>query len=285
MHLSSLARGAAVAVLALAACTAEPTAAPTPEPRIAEVQAARQVVAEPAAALATATAKVVDATRALRTASDLAPDAGIAGLASAVDGLSAARADLASITVGGDGPDVAAARQALDEAATAAGEVLDAVAAEREEVTTLTSIDGELLALTTAWDEPGSRSAQLDRLAEVDDEADAMASALADRNGVHPCADVFGRRAAAAEGVATTTRELADYVRVRDGAAFDARRAELAADPLGTSGSPLWVEDARALSGCWDAAAPVLDAAAAVSAALADLQAALNPADLSSEAP
>jgi hypothetical protein len=78
--------------------------------------------------------------------------------------------------------------------------------------------------------------------------------------------------------VVDVTGELREYVVRRQGTTFDERIAELAGDPYGL-GEPLAAAGAVTTENC-DVVGAAVSNVADVTAALADVQAALNPADL-----
>lgn len=192
--------------------------------------------------------------------------------------LLAAADALEEVELVGDGPDVRAARLAIEGIVAAARAAAAAGPAELVDLPALAEVDPQLLALAEEWDVPGSFSRQVTRLAELEERARALAAAL-DRAPALPCTGVWTRRVEAATLVADRTAELRDHVLRRDGDAFDAARAVFRADPLATDGRPLGELDAAAAS-CWRLESAVPDGVAAVDEQVAALTDALDPADL-----
>lgn len=267
--------------LLVGACTgAEPVGAPSPSPvPVAEIREARATVEGPAVALRDAAAEVVATVEALRASPPEDPAARREVLEQALDGplgaLEDAVAEVEDLQLEG-GSD--AVRQAAEALAAAAQRGEQTAAAAREDVAAqlgLAAADAELARLVAAWDRPGSRHDQMERLADIAAAAAALASELEDVEPVADCLDGPTRRAEAARHVEEATRELRDHVVAYRGNTFDERRAELAEDPYG-SGGPLAAGDARAI-GCWRREAPVVSAAEGLDRELGRLQDALNP--------
>ena len=183
-----------------------------------------------------------------------------------------------------DGPDAAAAGDALSAGAEAAAELAPIADAEREELVELTTVDARLAELVGAWEEPGSRSTQIARFGELAGQAEALATELEGRAPRHSCSTAYVRRAEAARHVADVSRELQDLVRRYRGTTFDERLAELEDDPLDTGGVPAAETDAEEIAGCWDASAAV-EALDDVDAALGRLEQALNPEEVTTTTP
>lgn len=274
---------------ALVACSS-PSSEPTPSPsstvdtRLEAIRATRELVAAPAVELRAAVQVLVGRVGALRTeletgeAAQRVDDILTEPAADVEDAVASLRGlDLPP------GPDAARAEAALASAIAAAEGAAAAAGQERDEVLALATYDEELLALTEAWDEPGSRRQQLERFAELADAADALRVRAEEADPLHPCSRAWVRRAVAAEHVAAATRELREYVSSYQGRAFDDRRRELADDPLGLGGEPLGRTDARELADCWSDVSGVTRASAAVDDALVELEDVLNPADVSPE--
>lgn len=271
-----------VAVLAAGGCSdAEPPTSPEPTQTFAEVRAARQVVAEPAVALHVAVQRVVATVEELRGSEVDDPEARLSLLdevpTGPLDELEEAIVTARGVELEGSSRAVEEAGTALDDAADAAEDALRAARADLRDQVRAASAHATLLAMTERWDEPGSRSQQLDRLAALADEADAFAERLASRDHIAPCLTVFERRAAAARHVAEATRELRGHVDAYRGSAFDERRSELAEDPFALE-RPLVEADLAELD-CWREQAPLFDAVAEVTAALDRIEDALNPPD------
>lgn len=271
------------AAVACSPLPAEPAPAPSPtvDARLSAIREARALVADPAVELRAAVQRLVARVGAMRTELATADAAARADdlLAEPIGDVEGAVAALRAVELP-PGPDTARADDALTSAIAAAEGAIAAARGERDEVLALASFDEELLALTEAWDEPGSRRQQLERFAALADAADGLRGRAEAGAPLHTCSRAWVRRAVAAEHVATATRELREYVSSYQGRAFDERRLELAADPLGVGVEPLGEADARELTSCWSDGSEVARAAAALDEALADLEAALNPSDV-----
>lgn len=285
-----------LAVLLVAGALVAPAACSSPEPapdaaartvdadeRIATIMSLRSDVGPAAAQLGSAAVTLVEQTGGLATDGPLAPEerrevaAAIrAGALTLLrDAVDAVEPELAGDATG---PDAERVRTALADAARAGGGLVGA--AERELVVVERAADAEddLAVMVEAWTAAGSRNEQLELLAEVANGADDLAAELDAFEDVPGCARRLERRAAAARTVAAGSRELRALVEQRRGEEFDARREELLQDPYGT-GAPL-VEADHADADCWWSEGPVARQGEAVAAALAELEAALNPADL-----
>lgn len=287
----SIALPLVLAVLLAAACSSpEPEPSPTattadPDERIATILELRPAVGPAASEVGSAVATLAEQVEELagdppaepdvrrRTAATIRSGA-LTLLTDALEGFGPDLAGEAS------GPDAEAVRAALDGTRTEATALAEVADRELALVERTADAEDELATMVAAWSEPGSRNEQLELLAEVAEGADDLADELGGIEDVPTCARRLERRAAAARTVASATRELRALVEARRGEEFDARRQELLADPYGTGG-PL-VDGDRADADCWRREAPVVDRAAGVAAALADLEAALNPADLAS---
>lgn len=272
----------AVAVVVLvAACSNSPSAPPTEDEtgeRRAVVVETRELVVAPAQHLGTAAVTVAS------RLDDVAERPGtdtVAALRDALTDLEEAREEVEQLDIGAATPDVQAADEALDDALAGARRMADAATIVATAADQASTADQALQELVASWDEPGSRSELLARLDETALAADHLA---ADEVGAPPeqCPGPVDSRVAAASFVADATRQLRELVEARDGDAFDARRAELAEAPLGhdDTGTPRTHRHPIEPEGC-----PAVDAtresATEVTRALEDLQAALNPPDLS----
>lgn len=253
--------------------------------RIATVRELRATVGPPAAEVGTAAATLREVLDELHADLPAAPDTR-RGAVEAVRERDLARleeatAALATTELPEAGPgarDVAATAAARDDVVSAATDLSDAAAEDLDLLVASADAEDRLADLTATWDEPGSRSQQLERLGETAEAADALAVELEAIPDAPPCAELIARRADAARAVAAHARELRDLVERRAGTEFDERRAELANDPYGL-GERLVDGDVRDL-GCWRTDGPVATAADEVEEGLAALEEALNPADL-----
>lgn len=257
-----------------------PTATPTAIDTLAEVRRAREAVQQPAVDLHLAAQRVVGLVAEQRAATD-PPATRLSTLAelpsTTFDDLGAAVVAVEDVTLDGRSEAVGRARDALAAAAKAGRQVQEAALLDLADEERAAEVEVALLDMAARWEAPGSRSQQLDRFAALAADADALAAELAAVDPVADCLTTFERRRAAAHYVGEATRELREHVEAYRGTAFDERRAELAEDPFGLE-LPLRDGDVAEL-GCWREAAPVVLAAAAIDAALARLEDALNPAD------
>lgn len=276
----SIAAAVAVAIL-LVACSS--TASPPRtdgdvSERMAAVIETRELVVGPAQDLGTAAATVASR---LDDVVERPGEDTVAALREAVTELEEAREDVEQLELDPTTPDVRAAADALDDAMAGARRMAEAgtvVATAADQASTAEQSLDELVA---TWDEPGSRSELLARLDETALAADALAT---DEVGAPPegCPGPVEARVEAASSVADATRELRELVEARDGEAFDARRAELSDAPFGHDDSgaarqhrhPIDPDECPAVDAARESAADVTQA-------LQDLQAALNPEDLS----
>lgn len=274
----------AAAVLAFAltagACSdPAPTAGPSPDDTVREIRAAREAVEEPAVDLLVAAQRLVAAVEALRTSDVEDPTQRLSLLADPpsepFEELQGAIAAARRVRLAGDASGVLAAQEALDAAADAGRAVLEAARRDIANQVRAAEIHATLLGMTERWEQPGSRSQQLDRFADLAAEAESFAEILDAAAPVAPCLTVFERRAAAARHVAEATRQLHGHVEAYRGGEFDRLRAELAEHPFGLE-RPL-VEGDLAELDCWRGEAPVVEAAADVEEALVGVEAALNP--------
>lgn len=259
-----------------------------PDERVETVLELRSAVGPSAVALGSASATLVEAIDELHAHPP--PDLSARGAAVAAirSGPLAALEDTLQevgpeLATDASGPDAARVRAVLTDARSAASELVEA--AERELALLEVAIDAEerLADVVAAWSEPGSRNEQLQRLDEVAAAAGALATELDRVEDVPGCAGRVERRAAAARAAAAATRELRALVEQRRGEEFDARRGELVNDPYGTR--TRLVDGDRADLRCWREEGPVVAAGTDLARTLADLEAALNPADLASPAP
>jgi hypothetical protein len=265
-----------VAALLASACSGT-TAVEEPEDRVAAILAAREALGPVAADLGSAALTLGERFDAARERPAAPP---VEGLRAAASDLADASRAAARVDAPGDAPDVRAAMAALERAAnrgaalatrgTEAAALLDEVMA----------IDARLVELVATWDEPGSRSQQIERFATTAAEATALADELAARrdeeDGDDGCPAVFEVRETAARNVAAASEEFRDLVANRAGTTFDERRSELSQDPYGVGD-----ELVASLS---STQCPLLRGVGAlveaVTAGLEDVEAALNPADL-----
>lgn len=263
---------------------AAPQSSPDPTETVAEVRAARQAVAEPAVALQVAAQRVLVTVEELRASDVDDPQARLALLDEApsdpLDELEEAIATASGVELQGGSGAIRDAEEALADAVDAAGEALRAARTDLRRQQRAASSHASLLAMTERWEEPGSRSQQLDRLAVLADEADALAERLAATEPVASCLTVFERRAAAARHVAEATRELRAHAEAYRGSAFDERRRELAEDPFALE-RPLVEADLDELD-CWREESPLVVAVTELGEALDRLEDALNPRDVTS---
>lgn len=272
-------------LLAGSACSSS-GAGPSPSPpsgnRAAEIRIARDVVEEPAVAIRDATQAVVAVLDDLRSSpAASAPEGRIeileTALATPLEALDGAIADLEALELVGDATELDLAESAIDDAAAAAGQVREAARADVAAQIGLAEGDQQLAALVATWDQRGSRSEQLERLAAAATAADDLAEDLSAQDDVAACLTGFTRRGEAAREIAELTRELRGYVQDRQGQRFDERRAEIGDGPL--TDDRIREADAAQVE-CWRNEAPAPAAAGDVDEALRRLQDALNPPDL-----
>lgn len=270
---------AAVLALVLVACQSgdgPSDAGAGGEGRVEAIVEARDAVVEPAQALGTAAAEVASRLDELVARPD---DGAIAATGQALEELAAARDTVRGLELDTSVTDVRDAADALARAVDGADGLDASTATVVEAAGVATEVEAELEALVAAWDERGSRSELLARF----DEVAARADELATTSTVDGCPGPMEERVAAAEHVATATRELRDLVAARDGNGFDARRAELDEAPfgLGPGDVPRGTGSSIVAESC-PAVAEAEDAASTVAEALRSLQDALNPSDLAS---
>lgn len=272
-------------LLAGSACSssgADPTPTAPAGNRAAEIRIARDLVGPPAVAIRDATQAVVavlDDLRSSPTASSPEARIGIleSALASPLDALDTAIADLEAVTLVGDAPELDLAEAAIEDAVAAASQVRKAARADVAAQLSLAEADQQLAALVETWDQRGSRNEQLGRLAATATAAEDLAEQLSAQDDVAACLTGFARRADAAREIAQLTRELRGYVEGFQGQRFDERRAEIGDGPL--TDDRIREADAAQVE-CWRNEAPVPAVAGDVDEALRRLQDALNPPDL-----
>lgn len=280
----------AVAAAVLAACGSggeveppAPTAATQAvQQRVEVIRDARAAVARPAAVLAGAAEGARTAVASLREGPPASIETRLAAIEAArsraVAALDDALARARRIDLRATTPDVQEAGAVWSRALDAADRTASAARADLARLEEAARADAELAALTDAWERPGSFSQQLARLDRTAAAAADFAGQLSRQDDVAACLTTFSRRADAARTTERRTRELRELVAARRGTAFDQRRDAFAAAPLGRD-VPLATADAEEFP-CWQAQAPVGEAAAEVGAALRALERALNPADL-----
>ena len=251
--------------------------------RIAMIRAARSTIEQPAADLAAAVEAVELAVEEVREDPPRRPDDRREAVQAIREGtlppLRAAIDAAEEVELVGDSDDIEAARAAWQELIDTASEVEPAADTDLEAIERTAALDEQLAELTRRWDEPGSRRQQLERFAELAEEAEALSAEIAEAEPVAPCMTTFDRREEAARTVAERTLELRDLIQRYRGTEFDELRDEYRQDPYGF-GAPI-TEGAADDLPCWREEGPVPTAAEEVSAALDRLQSALNPPDLS----
>lgn len=271
---------AVAAAVLLAACSTAPRAPQAHDDataRRAAVVETRALVVEPAQQLGTAAATV--ASRLGDVVERPGPDT-VGSLRDAVTALEEAREEVDQLELDPTSPDVQAADGALDDAMAGARRMAEAGTVVATAADQASTADQALDELVATWNEPSSRSQLLARLDETALAADALAG---DEVGAPPpeCSGPVESTVAAASFVAEASRELRALVEARDGEAFDARRAELADAPFGHDEAGTARVHRHPLD---PDACPAVEAArvsaTAVTRALQDLQAALNPEDL-----
>lgn len=193
-----------------------------------------------------------------------------------VQALGDARARLAAVELPGGERSMQAAREAVTDILAASDAVAAAARADLALIATLAAAEVELAALAATWDEPGSRSRQLQRLSETREAATAVADRLDDLPERPACGEAVARRVAAARAVAAASAELHELVAARRGDAFDQRRAALGADPYGL-GTPELASLDAADRGCVEREGEIVIAVERFDAALDRLVASLNP--------
>lgn len=283
-RLLALGTVAAAGLLVLGACSTAPADDPPTEgDRAATVEELRRTVGPPAVEVGSAAATLAERLEELhaelptepsqrRAAVDAIRSEELTDLDAALEGYGS---DLAGELAG---PDADAARAALADSRDAAAALREHADADLQLVVAAADADAELTQLVAAWDEPGSRQEQLERLQETAAAAAALADDLATLDDVPDCSGSIRLREEAARAVAEATIELRDLVAARRGSEFDERRRALLSDPYG-AGRPL-VDADREDIGCWRRDGPVPAATAALRAALERLEDALNPSDL-----
>ncbi|MDX1511033.1 MAG: hypothetical protein R3249_06785 [Nitriliruptorales bacterium] len=252
---------------------------PTRAERAEAVRAARAAIGTPAAELGTLAEAARAAIVNVRLNGPQDPNVWADRVEAAAEGPVAALAETLAhanlVDLVGTFEEVAAAQEHWQRARAAAADLLVSADAQLDELRRVLSWDVRLRELTDAWQEPGSRQAQLDRFEEIAEQADLLGATIA-AAAPTTCPQQRERRLAAARFVADSSRELREHIAEFRGTTFDERRIELADDPTGL-GRPLNALDAED-EPCWlDAAGidtgPLLDA-------LGALQSSLNPADL-----
>ncbi len=272
-------------VLGAAACgSGETSPAPSPTAdRVAEILAARGQVAAPAVELVEAAAAFGMAAERLRLGAVPDPQRRldeVAGPATTrLAELQGAVGRASSVTVTGESPDAVAVARAWADVVSAAKDVITGGTAVLDVVAETARAELRLEDLVATWNERGSRQEQLDRLRATISEAEAVVADLAPLPEAPGCGEAVARRATAGQAVARHTEELRDLVVAFRGNEFDARRDELTQDPygLGARFADLDAEEGA----CWESGATA-GAIDRLTAAMAALQAALNPADLAS---
>ena len=247
--------------------------------RIAEVLAARALLAESVPAVVEAADGYVEGLRGVRN-TEVASSERRAAAAAALPttALDGAEAALEGVDLEGDGPDVAAATAAVDAMLATVGEVRDLVAAEVDELRALADFDAELADLVDVWDAPGSRTPRRAQLDEAATEATALAEQARSAEPTVSCLDVWTHRAEAADVVAERSAQLRDLVAGSTGEEYDQARDEWRDDPTGL-GTPPAELDASGMD-CWDEGSPAPGAVTRLRELAADVQAALSPEDL-----
>lgn len=279
-HTLSIAAAVAVAVL-LVACSSTPSEPPSDGERAARraaVVETRELVVGPAQDLGTAAATVAS------RLDDVVKRPGedtVTVLREGITELEEAREEVEQLELDTSTPDVRAADEALDDAVAGTRRMAEAGTVVATAADQASTAEQALTELVATWDEPGSRSELLARFDETALAADALAG---EESGEPPqgCPGPLEARVDAARFVADATRDLRELVEARDGEAFDARRAELSDAPFGhdDSGAPREHRHPIDPDEC-PAVGAARESAADVTRALQDLQAALNPEDLS----
>ena len=190
------------------------------------------------------------------------------------------------------GAAVAGARDSLDPstsvdvatAAAAMGEAADIVADQSATASAvaadvaLTARVAELAArFTREINEPGSRSVQRNAMEAVIADLDALQADLVAAVPTAACPGVLAPRVEAVAHMAEVAADLASMATNGQGDAFDALRATATGDPFGRGTTDL---DTVAAAVDCEAVAGVVGVGPSLEAALAEVQAALNPADL-----
>lgn len=252
---------------------------PSPEAQAAAIMAARETVGASASMLGTVAEAVVAGVEGVRLNAVVDPEDAIANVESVADGpvleLADAVESAGDAEIEGELAILDDAKQAWDQVRGVAQELLDNAQRELADLRRVLAWDARILELASTWQQSGSRTPQLELFAATAEAADELAAEIAAADPT-TCPEQLERRIEAAEFVADTTRELREYILNFEGTTFDERRVELAEDPTGL-GEPLARLDAGDAD-CWRAAAGI--DSAPLLAALANLQAALNPAEL-----
>lgn len=248
--------------------------------RVEEVTAARAAVAEPVPALVSAAESFAEGLRLVRAEEGASSEArAVAAETLGSAALEAAAATVDDLELPGDGPDVVAAQEVLDQLVAAAAEVLAAASTEVDELRTLADFDGSLAQLVATWDEPAARTDARESLDAAAIAADALRAEAAGATAVVACLDVWSHRAEAATTVASRSAELRDLVGGSTGLEYDDRRDEWRPDPYGLGGPPATLDD-DLVAGCWGEESPTALAAARLPVLLDDLVGVLDPEDL-----
>lgn len=280
--------GLLLLLFVLSACTSVggTDAAPSPTPStvsVAAIREARAAVADPAAELVAAARATTASVARLREQPPPAPAARTAATAAVADGplarLEAAAAEARRVAISSP----SAVAQAWGEAVNAGAAVATTAAADLAVIVAAAEADAALADLVAAWDEPGSYSQQLTRLADVAAAAASLSQLLGARADVAECLSTFDRRSAAAARIEERTRDLRRLVAERQGGAFDQQRDSYRAAPLGGD-APLVEQDAAEFR-CWRTRAPLAGASTRLEEALASLQLTLNPPALMESEP
>lgn len=262
--------------------TEDPAEVSTTE-RIAAVREARAVLGAPAADLATEVAAVRAAVERLRTEPPAEPGRRLAAVLTVrsdqLARLTSALAAVDDVDAGGGTSDVAAAEAAFERAVGAAREVRVAALEDLGAIESAARLDAELAAVVAGWDGTGSRREQMDAFAELVDAAAAAEDRARDLQEVAPCLTTFARRAEAAAVVEARSAELRALVVGYRGNEFDELRDTYRQDPFGDGRLPAEVDAGE--SGCWEREAGLPTAVDDFDLALSELEAALNPDELS----
>lgn len=267
-----------IGALVVAACTgpAETTAPETARVDVETIRRARAELGPAAADLGEAGQAVQRAVAALRLGVPADPAdraAAVEPARSLVGALDRALDAASAATAPSEARDVA---RAWEQALIAAGVLADVARTDLDFVAELAAVDQELASLVGRWQEPGARSQQLERLADIGETATGLAGRLGQMTERPPCGTATARRVAAADHVASASGELRDLVAGFRGDEFDRRRDELAADPYGLGQPHIGATDARDRP-CWQDQGASEQAATVLLGALGRLEEALNP--------
>ena len=247
--------------------------------RIAEVLAARAALAETVPAVVEAAEGYVTGLRGVRdTQVATSAERAAAGAALPTTPLDTAQQQLEAAELEGEGPDVQAARSAVEELLEVVGDVRAGVDDEVEELGELAAFDAALAEVVEAWDRPGSRTEQREALGDAAARAEELAAQAGAAEPIVPCLDVWTHREQAATTVAERSAQLRDLVAGSTGTQFDEARDEWRGDPTGL-GTPPAELDADAMD-CWDEGSPARTAADRLRVLADEVGAALSPDDL-----